>query len=114
MNNSSVGFSRPVPSSVAEAADCLAFCLPSQVRRALAVLPEQRLPEVRRALGGWMKIYFGLWDFNDGLNADTGAVDAEGAYSVVCRAAWLRLNTSLRAQAEIDRRVPETANGKVQ
>jgi hypothetical protein len=77
--------------TVDEAVQILLTLVPESEQANIAEIPEDELIRLHLGMGMWVRNNLGLWQGNEALMADTGALDVDGAASVIGRAFWLRV-----------------------
>ena len=80
-----------LPCTVDEAVDCLLFSMHLEAQLVFGALPNPASAAAHLDLGRWVSTNMGLTQGNEGLLADTGALDAVGATAVIMAAFWLAL-----------------------
>ncbi len=88
----------PNPQSVDEAVQILLTLVPESEQANIAAIPEDELIRLHLGMGMWVRNNLGLWKGNGTLMADTGALNVDGAASVISRAFWLRVREARGAQ----------------
>ena len=82
---------QPVPTTVGVAVRVLMQVVPDGEQRAIGRMSEDEMHELGLGLGMWIRNNFGLWQGNEALLADAGALDPDGASAVIIRTFWTRL-----------------------
>jgi hypothetical protein len=88
----------PNPQSVDEAVQILLTLVPESEQSNIAEIPEDELICLHLGMGMWVRNNLGLWKGIEALMADTGALDVDGAASVIGRAFWLHVREARGVQ----------------
>jgi hypothetical protein len=84
----------PLPQTVEGAVEVLLDVIPMVEQEKIALLPEEDLAGLQLGMGMWIRENMGLWQGNDNLLAESGAIDADDASAMIIRAFWLRVRAA--------------------
>lgn len=85
------GMVKLVPTTVDVAVRVLMQVVPDEEQRAIGRMSEDEMHVLSLGLGMWMRNAWKMWQGNEELIADTGALDPDGASAVIIRTFWTRL-----------------------